>query len=228
MINTGIGDIAFVIDTSGSMTGVFNYLIENLGNNMMNIQEKIKDFHQFDIRISVVAGDRKKFFVIPFTGNMKDIVSKLEYIKEQRSRANEIMCYGIDIALRDLDWRLEAKRIMVMITDEKLETNYKPKKLKEHTKYEQLKNRIEESDIILHFVTPLKCPDYNQLNEINKAIWYPIESTNELMQVENIEKIFNVFIASIAKSMSSIASETALQKYDDYIYNFPETAIIRL
>ncbi len=228
MINTGIGDIAFVIDTSGSMTGVFDYLIENLDNNLMQIQKKIKNFHEFDIRISVVAGDRKKFFLIPFTGDLIKIASKLQFIKEHRSRANEIMCYGMDVALRDLDWRPEAKRIMVMITDEKLETNYKPKKLKEYTKYEELKNRIEESDVILHFVTPLKCPDYKQLSEINGAIWYPIETTNELMQVESIEKIFNVFIASIAKSMSSVANKISVKKYDDYIYHFPDTEIVRL
>jgi Mg-chelatase subunit ChlD len=228
MKNSGVADIAFIIDTSGSMNGVFDYLIQNLTSFVGQIQNQSKTFNQFDIRIGVIAGDNKKFFIVPFTNNYQSVVTNLKTIKKERVGGNEIMCYGIDLALIELDWRTEGRRIMVMITDEKLATNHSPKELRKGITSNLLKKRIEGMGILFYIISP-ECPDYEKLAEIEKSLWIPIKLSEDLKDYSLIQHIFEILNKSISKSMALKSNQRLTSiKEKDYIYLFPETEVVFL
>lgn len=223
MRNTGIADIALVIDTSGSMTEVFDYLIGNLSTGIKRIVEGAKNFKEFDIRIGIVAGDKAKFFIIPFTNDAQSIINKLKIISEDRVRANEIMLYGLDLALCDLEWRPEAKRYMIMITDEELDSNFKPKRQKRIASSGKLQKRIESMGVLFHYIAPQKCSYYKQFEIIDKALWHPIEHAHELKDSQKIHEIFEVIVRSISKSVSLPVDQSNIEKFDEYICDYPKT-----
>jgi len=213
----GVGDILFVLDTSGSMNPIFNYLIENLFQFVQGLKIEARAINQWDLRIGVAAGDSKKFFIIPFNSDPGRVQGALEYIKKNRARGNECMLMAMDLGLTEFEWRTAARRIMIVFTDETLSTNYKPPV--QRNGLQDLVTRLIEMKIMLIFHSP-KCPDYEMLGRIPKSIVRFISSQKELTNEEKLETIFEALQKTLSRSFLEIDQQAALRtKYENRIYS---------
>ncbi len=219
-------DLAFVIDTSGSMTGIFDYLIDNLYDFIMKIGQTVQTLGQFDMQLAIVAGCRKLFYIVPLTTDTQSVAAKLKTISKERSKANEIMCYGLDLAMADLQWRQDAKRIMVMITDEPLSGNYEPEILRQGM--DKLIEKLIEMRVLLHVISP-RCKDYQKLGSVKSSSIYFVKSREDFKDSSKLNEIFTMMSKSISKSLVSTSKQhVRKKKHTGYIYSFPETEIIFL
>ena len=213
--NKGVADILFLLDTSTSMNAVFDFLVKNIDVFIEKLKIETKAINQWDLRVGIVAGDRLEFFILPFNSNMKRISDGLQIIMDKRKKANECVLMGIDLALTELEWRNNARRIMIVFTDEKLSTNYKPHEQREGL--EELKNRLIEMRIQLIFYSP-ECPDYANLSRAPKSKTNFISSKNELIEKNRLEAIFDALLNTLSASFYHNLQIALLSRYDRKIY----------
>lgn len=223
MNTVGKVDLAFVVDTSGSMNSIFDYLVDNLHDFVMKVGQTVEAFGQFDMQIAIVAGGRKLFFIVPLTKDTQSVAAKLKTIRKDRSKFNEVMCYGIDLAMADLQWRQDAKRIMVMITDEPLSGNYEPEKLRQGM--DKLIEKLIEMRVLLYVISP-RCKDYQKLGSVKSSSIYFVKSREDFKDSSKLNEIFKMMSKSISKSLVSASKQQVKKKkHTGYIYSFPETEI---
>lgn len=214
--NKGVGDILFLLDTSTSMNAVFDFLVKNIDVFIEKLKVETKAINQWDLRVGVVAGDRLEHFIMPFNNDIQKISNGLKRIMDERKKANECILMGIDLALTELEWRNNARRIMIVFTDEKLSTNYKPHEQREGL--EELKNRLIEMRIQLIFYSP-ECPDYANLSRAPKSKTNFISSKNELIEKNRLEAIFDALLNTLSASFYHNLQIALLSRYDRKIYN---------
>jgi len=214
--NKGVADILFILDTSTSMNNVFDFLIKNIDVFIQKLKIEVKAINQWDLRVGVVAGDRLEYFILPFNNDVKKISEGLKRIMEERKKANECILMGIDLALTELEWRKEARRILIVFTDEKLSTNHKPEV--QRNGLQEIIKRLTEMKILLIFYSP-ECPDYKNLAIIPKSKIDFIISKNDLIERNKLENIFDALIKTLGASFYQNFQVPITARYKTKIYN---------
>jgi len=113
-------DLAFVVDTTGSMGG----LIEAAQRRMIEMVSVLAKAVDVDVRLAVVEyrdhppQDSMIFRVHPFTG---DLPRAREYVESLRAEGGgdepEAVFAGIAAACRELSWRPHARRMAMLVGD---------------------------------------------------------------------------------------------------------------
>jgi hypothetical protein len=214
--NKGVADILFLLDTSTSMNNVFDFLIKNIEVFIQKLKIEVKAINQWDLRVGVVAGDRLEYFILPFNNNVKKISEGLKRIMEERKKANECILMGIDLALTELEWRKEARKILIVFTDEKLSTNHKPEV--QRNGLQEIIKRLTEMKILLIFYSP-ECPDYKNIAIIPKSKIDFIISKNDLIERNKLENIFDALIKTLGASFYQNFQVPITARYKTKIYN---------
>lgn len=214
--NKGVADILFVLDTSTSMNAIFDFLIRNIEVFIEKLKIETKAINQWDIRVGVVAGDRLEYFIMPFNSNVQNISTGLNKIMKDRKKANECILMGIDLALTEIEWRKDARRIMIVFTDEKLSKNHKPDVQK--LGMQELIKRLVEMSILLIFYSP-ECPDYKKLSVIPRSKIDFISSKNDLIEKQRLEVIFDALLKTLSESFYHKMHSSLICKYEEKIYN---------
>jgi len=214
--NKGVADILFLLDTSTSMNNVFDFLIKNIEVFIQKLKIEVKAINQWDLRVGVVAGDRLEYFILPFNNDVKKISEGLKRIMEERKKANECILMGIDLALTELEWRKEARRILIVFTDEKLSTNHKPEV--QRNGLQEIIKRLTEMKILLIFYSP-ECPDYKNIAIIPKSKIDFIISKNDLIERNKLENIFDALIKTLGASFYQNFQVPITARYKTKIYN---------
>lgn len=214
--NKGVGDVLFLLDTSTSMNKVFDFLVKNIDVFIEKLKIETKAINQWDLRVGVVAGDRLEYFILPFNNDTQKIKSGLYRIINERKKANECILMGIDLALTELEWRKDARRIMIVFTDEKLNTNHKPDEQRKGL--QELIKRLVEMKVLLIFYSP-ECHDYKNLSIIPQSKIDFISSKNDLVERNQLEGIFDALIKTLSASFYHNLQITLLSRYDKRIYN---------
>jgi len=216
-MNKGIADIMFILDTSSSMDPIFNYLADNIDKFVEKLKADVKAVGQWDLRVGIVAGDAGSVFILPFTKDTQNFKNQINTIKSKRTGYNEVMPWLMDVSLVDVEWRTDARRIMIVLTDEPLEGNHADWFLRDGLK--QLIERLAKFKVLLYFISP-SCPDYKTLGVIPKSYIYFIQDQSELQQIEKLDYIFTQINQSISISFNQQQQTALLTKFDDYIYKW--------
>lgn len=113
-------DLAFVIDTTGSMGG----LIEGVQRRMIEIVESLAKAVDIDVRLAVVEyrdhppQDTMIFRMHPFTGDFREVK---EYVDSLHADGGgdgpEAVFAGIVAACQNLSWRPHARRMALLVGD---------------------------------------------------------------------------------------------------------------
>lgn len=214
--NKGIADILFLLDTSTSMNNVFDFLVNNIEVFIQKLKIETRAIKQWDLRVGVVAGDRLEYFILPFSNDVQKVSQGLKRIIDERKKANECVLMGIDLALTKLEWRKDARRIMIVFTDEKLSTNYKPDE--QRIGLQELMQRLISMRILLIFYSP-ECQDYKILSVIPKSKISFISSKNDLVEKNNLEAIFDALLKTLSASFNHNLQTVLIGKYDKKVYN---------
>lgn len=214
----GVADIVFVLDTSSSMNPIFDYLADNIDKFVDKLKADVQAAGQWDLRVGIVAGDAGSVFILPFTKSTLSFKQQISNIKAKRTGYNEVMPWLIDISLVDVEWRTDARRIMIVLTDEPLTGNHAEWFLRDGLK--QLIEKLTKFKSLLYFISP-SCPDYKTFGVIPRSHIYFIQDQRELEQIEKLDYIFTQINQSISNSLNQQQQQLALpSKFDEYIYKW--------
>ena len=149
-------DIVFCIDFSGSMTGV----IEGVKKYIVDFVDKIKTDPEnpMDVRVGFIGQYYGKFFIKDFTEDPKDFASALNPLD---TGGDEFTLPALDWAL-DFPWRHGVHKIVVLFTDECLDTGHDPSR--QRSKMEELIEKVNALHAKVFAYGP-DCEEYKKFFE---------------------------------------------------------------
>jgi len=185
----GIADIVFCIDASGSMEpcieGVKNHIEKFLDGVSSNPQLSYVNW-----RLGIVAHDSEHFYIMDFTDDISRFKNALRKIEPG---GNEFTFPALDWCL-DFPWRDNSHKIIVLFTDEPLETGEDPDF--QRSKMKELFDKITALRCMVYFVGP-SCPEYEEFNKLPRCLF------EEIKQHEDFYKVgFDKVLERIGKTIS--------------------------
>jgi len=208
----GVADVVFVIDRSGSMEP----FIDALRDVINDFFDKMQKEDGVDARIGLIGQTGEEFIIKNFTKNTNEMKNALAQFTPM---GNEFTLPAIDWAA-DFPWDTtrKAHRIIVVITDEPLETGSEPDF--QRSKMEELVQKLKDLKIkVLYFGYP--CPEYRDFVQ-NKMKGLPVEIDFASISTQR-DKLLEI-IALIRKTVSNASLGTAQQsmtKVNKNIYGLP-------
>jgi len=169
-------DIVFCLDASGSMTPC----IEGVKDHIRQFVEGLKtnpSFTQIDWRLGIVAHDSDRFYVLDFT---TDLTRFQEALTQITPGGDEFTLPALDWSL-DFPWRERVHRVVILFTDEPLETGHDPSRQQSH--FDELIQKIQDLRAMVYFVGP-SCEEYEHIGKIARCYFEPIEEHEDFYQTD--------------------------------------------
>jgi len=209
----GVADVVFVIDTSSDMIP-FVYLFRDVINDFF---EKMQKEDGIDARIGLIEQTGEIFIIKNFTKNTKEMK---EAIDQFITRGNEFTLPAIDWAA-DFPWDTTGKahRIIVIVTDEPLESGHNPDF--QRSKMNELAQKLKELKInVLYF--GYHCPEYKDFieNKIWGGIFVSVDFPFILSQKDKLMEIITL-IRKVICNVALGSVRLSIAKVDKNIYSLP-------
>jgi hypothetical protein len=185
----GVADIVFCIDASGSMEpcieGVKKHIEKFLDGVSSNPQLSYLDW-----RLGIVAHDSEHFYIMDFTTDLSRFKDALKRIE---TGGNEFTLPALDWSL-DFPWRNDSHKIIVLFTDEPLETGAEPDF--QRLKMKELYEKIVSLRCMVYFVGP-SCPEYEEFAKLPRCFFEEIKGHKDFYKVG-----FDKVLERIGKTIS--------------------------
>ena len=224
----GVADIVFVIDNSRSMRKFINELRSRI-NDFINTVGSNPQLSWLDYRLGIVCATVKKekasympyFYELNFTSNIEEFKKALGNIP---LGGNEFTLPAIDRAL-DFPWR-KATRIVIVFTDETIDTGYDPEYQKRQ--FPLLRKKIKNLHITLFLIAP-KCKEYEELATLPKSIVSFLKDKKDFEDLSFINTVLQFMGKTVSQSLvTDYKSQEVLNKEIYPIYPLKRKVVINL
>jgi hypothetical protein len=182
-------DIVFLVDSSASMSPVF----EGLKNHIKTfVNELSAGGGAVDYRLCFLAAGIASFRYSHFTDSVPDFVAGL---KKTTTESDEYTLPALDFVF-DFDWRERAHKIVVLFTDEPVQTGHDP--TFQRSQLDQLIDKARALKTRLFFFTP-QCPSFSRIcREVPHAFHTIVEAHEDLLGAD-----FGDVLKQLGASVSS-------------------------
>lgn len=184
-------DIVFVIDNSGTMSGVIDGVKKHITTFVSSLENNSNN--RIDYRIGFVFQGAVYMLIKNFTTSVSEFIEAIERTKEYAVDQNELGLLGLDIAA-DFEWEDKRHKFIIIFTDEDvsggIEADY------QLSKYEQLLSKLESLRIKIYYFG-VDGDDYRKLKKVPGTYYEP----NETFENVNFSELLN----KIGKSVSQAA-----------------------
>lgn len=213
----GIADIVFCIDFSGSMESCIKGVKDHIQNFVNSLETTNKNLI-IDWRLALCAYSDTEFYVMDFTNDTKEFSRKLASLS---TLYNEFTPGAIDFSITHFDWRQKSTKILVVFTDETLETGIFVEESKRL--FNDLLNKISYSKIKLFFYGP-RCPHYSKFEQVSGVF------TNFLDDTSFASVDFTKLLSILGKTVSQSCYQQTGDVFEtpDYLFDFSKTKIIKI
>ncbi|MBP6059261.1 MAG: VWA domain-containing protein [Candidatus Saccharicenans sp.] len=195
---TGVADIVFCIDASGSMEPCLKGLKDHIKKFLDGLSSN-KQISSLSWRLGIVAHDAERFYILDFTSELDRFKQALKKIKPG---ANEYTLPALDWSL-DFPWNENAHKIVIAFTDEPLKDGYNPDF--QASKKDMLFEKIKNLRCMVYFVGP-ECPVYKEIQTLPRCFFVPITEQADFFKVgfeQVLERIGKTLSGSIASSVQA-------------------------
>jgi hypothetical protein len=136
--------------------------------------------------------------VMTFT---RDLQAFRQALAKVESGGNEFTLPALDWSL-DFEWRKPCTRVVVLFTDEPLETGHDP--VRQRSKLSELQAKIRDLRVMVFFVGPA-CPEYESFNAQPRCVFQPIERHSDFFTIgfdKVLERIGKTVSASLGQQVA--------------------------
>jgi hypothetical protein len=157
-----LADIMFCIDNSGSMEDCIDGVRNTVNSFVASLEAGVQGMSPVDWQIGLLSYSEKTFNFVNLANNTSKFKKELEHY----INGNEFTPGAIDYAISHTSWRTGAQRIIVVFTNEILETGVPADESAKG--FDKLINKIVDSHIQIIYYGP-NCRYYSQFNKCPKG-----------------------------------------------------------
>ncbi|MBI5409174.1 MAG: VWA domain-containing protein [Nitrospirae bacterium] len=214
----GVADIVFCVDASGSMSPCIDGLKDHIASFLEGISSN-KNLESVDWRLGFLAHDSETFYVKEFVNDINDFKTALKGVT---TGGDEFTLPALDWCV-DFPWRENSQRVVVLFTDETLETGADPGR--QRSRLRELTEKIMGLRVMVYFVGP-DCPEYKSIADLPRCYFNPVDAHSGFFKT-GFEKVLERIGKTLSGSLTPGQTPSASFRKD--IYNVAqEVKITRL